>query len=690
VFSSVWAFSGLRIAPRRQRPEPHTSDFLHFLSFFCLSEKELYQVFTLAIRELYHRHFFVICVGKSCIFPGKTGMSLFPKKHRISFCALILCVTVIAFLRLFLAPFYHIFTWDVFGYYLYLPAYFIYGDLFLSDFEWVRGIIETYSLPGSFYQAVETDGGNWVMRYPMGLALLNLPFFLLADLLAQPLGFARDGFSAPYQLMWGAGGMLYAFAGLILGRKVLLRFFSDATVALLLLVIVFATNFLQLATYESAFPHVFLFGLYSLVFFNIQQWKDKIPLKNAFITGCLIGLIAICRPNELVIILIPLFWNVGNGNLIQDRFLYLRRHSAAAWFFGTGLLLGGLPQLLYWKLSSGSWFFYSYRDNGVGFDFLSPHTWEFLFSYRKGFFVYTPVMLLSCAGFYFLWKHQRRLFLPVFLYFIVNLYVVSSWSVWWYAGGSYSSRSMVSSYLLMSLPLGCLITEVRSLNRWFRISFFLLLFLLTVLNLFQFWQFRRGILDGERMTKAYFWQVFAKTEADEGSRKLLLVERQTTPYENMPDTAGFTRKELVRIDFSGLEDRAVRPLDFKGKKIPVLVLDSGHIYSPSIEKGFREITKGEYAWLRIKAEVFVPEGPDEPPLLVVQFNHKERPYKYVTSEPWNDSVQRGQWHTLRLDYMTPEVRNAADKLKIYLWYRGKGPVYARSLEAVAFEPQQAE
>lgn len=615
------------------------------------------------------------------------------KLAKYSLGVLLLSMAVIFIIRVLIADSANSLTWDVFGYYLYLPAYFIYDDPTLQNMDWVNHIIETYKTTGTLYQAVQVESGNWVMRYPGGVALLNLPTFLLADLLAEPLGYVRDGFSKPYQFAWVVGSMLYAFVGLIFSRKLLLKYFSDRWTAGILLLLVFATNYLEIATYANPLSHNFLFALYAMALFMMRGWSEKIPLTGALFVGILTGLITICRPNEILFILIPILWKCSpwSGTL---RYVDFLRINAKSLVFGAlGLFLGILPQLLYWKLSSGQWFFYSYQDNGVGFDFFAPHTWDFLFSYRKGWYVYTPIMLVATLGFIRLYRVNRKLFFPFFLFFLLNLYVVSSWSVWWYGGGSYSSRSMVSTYLIMAFPLGYLLIWIKERGRTIWLTSLVLMGVMIVVNLFQFWQFKAKIIDGERMTGAYYWKIFGRTSIPEGAEKLLLVERQAVAHETMPaDTSHLSRSILFEewLGTTSEQENQVK-LDWPdGSREAVCQLDESHPYTRAFEMGYEEITAKEYAWLRVSADIYVPDSiTAEPPMLVTHFMYKGKPYKYTTTEYFGPGLKRGEWQRISMDYMTPEVRNKADKVKIYLWYKGKDPIYARTLEVIKYEPKTA-
>ena len=118
-------------------------------------------------------------------------------------------------------------TWDALGYYLYLPAHFIYHDL--ATLSFMPDIMREYQPSGSYYQSFPFPGaapGAQVMKYPIGLAVLNTPFFGLGHWAAGHWGYKQDGFSAPYQMAISLGGLLYALLGLGLLRRVLLRFWA--------------------------------------------------------------------------------------------------------------------------------------------------------------------------------------------------------------------------------------------------------------------------------------------------------------------------------------------------------------------------------------------------------------------------------------------------------------------------------
>ena len=118
---------------------------------------------------------------------------------RLSSYALILLCAVTVAVRCTM-PQRQVLTWDVFGYYLYLPAGFIHDDPALQDRAWLDEVMTTYEPSSTLYQLVDGPDGKRVIKYSSGMAVLYAPFFFVAHVLADPLGFPADGFSAPYQL----------------------------------------------------------------------------------------------------------------------------------------------------------------------------------------------------------------------------------------------------------------------------------------------------------------------------------------------------------------------------------------------------------------------------------------------------------------------------------------------------------
>ena len=72
----------------------------------------------------------------------------------------------------------------------------------------------------------------------------------------------------------------------------------------------------------------------------------------------------------------------------------------------------------------------TYKNPGVGLDLAEPHFLNVLFSFRKEWFIYTPLMMLIIPGFFIFYKRQKENFLAFFGCFIISFYIIASWPEW--------------------------------------------------------------------------------------------------------------------------------------------------------------------------------------------------------------------------------------------------------------------
>jgi hypothetical protein len=587
----------------------------------------------------------------------------------------------------------NILSWDVFGHYLYLPALFIYNDLGLKETGFVHDILAQYNNSATFYQVVMAPTGSVVIKYTSGLAIFYLPFFFIGHFLAIVLGFPADGFSLPYQYAVFGGCLLYSITGLYFLRKVLLEFFKDPVVAVVLILVFLGTNYFSESVFKGAMSHNLLFTLYAVILWLTIQWHKNFRFRDAVLLGLTTGLASMIRPTDVVCVMIPVLWGITDRESLINKIRMLFKYRFKVIIAAIGFLVALSPQLIYWKIFTGKFFFYSYDNPGEGFEFLRPYLANVLFSFRKGWLVYTPMMIFSIIGFYFLFKQNRKLFLPFSVYFILNLYLVSSWSCWWYAE-SFGQRSLVQSYVVMSVSLGYFVSFVQNKTKALRIITLVIFLFFIMLNLFQTWQLNHGIIHGSRMTRAYYMAVFGKTKMDPDLKNLLLVERSAVNEEYFKASSGYLLpKTLFFNDFENAEPgsqvRVTDSLAYSGKYC--LKMTAAQRFSPGFNIAFKDLTAKDHAWIRASAYVFPVSGLENDSLLmVVTFSHDEKYYKYRAASFANRhlNIVKNQWNLLTLDYLTPEVRSVNDILSVYVWYRGAGEVFIDDVKVEEIEPEK--
>jgi hypothetical protein len=52
------------------------------------------------------------------------------------------------------------------------------------------------------------------------------------------------------------------------------------------------------------------------------------------------------------------------------------------------------------------------------------------------------------------------------------------------------------------------------------------------------------------------------------------------------------------------------------------------------------------------------------------------------------NLKLNEWNRICFDYLTPEVRRKTDKLKVYIWHRGKGELFVDDLQVEISESTQ--
>lgn len=409
--------------------------------------------------------------------------------------------------------------WDVFGYYLYLPAHFIYHDITLEEKDkWLSPIIAKYNTTDNLYQAYKGPKDKYVMKYTMGLSFVYAPFFFIADFLAPKLGYDRDGFSPPYQILMLICAIFFSLLGIYYLFKILSIYYDSNIVLTTIAFLVFGTNYFVMTAFDGLMPHNFIFTFFAIMLYATIKWYKEQKLKYAIVIGFCIGLSVLIRPTSIVVLLIPALWNVGKFEELKARLLLVSKHILHLFAIGVTAFLVFLPQMIYWKSVTGTWLFYSYPDEKI--NLFTPHIVNVLFSYKKGWLLYTPLIIFAFLGFFNLFKKYRSLFFPIFLFFLINTYLISCWDCWWY-GGSFAQRPFVDSYVFMAFPLAAFINDFSLKRYYFALPVFVIGLFLIYLNLFQTRQALDGVLHTSLTTKEYYWRVFLKKESTQEDKRWL-------------------------------------------------------------------------------------------------------------------------------------------------------------------------
>jgi len=219
------------------------------------------------------------------------------------------------------------------------------------------------------------------------------------------------------------------------------------------------------------------------------------------------GMIILIRPTDAFVLLFPLIFGVSNLKEFKKRVLTIIDRRGT---FLLSLFLFSLPiltQMLIWKIFVGKFIHYSYH--GERFFFNDPQIFNFLFSYRRGWLVYSPIMIFTIVGIILSYRRLKSFFPFLVITFCLNVYVLSCWWDWAF-GGSFGCRPLIEFYAFLIFPLAVFI-------KWFleklplRSTMFGVFLILISLNIFQTWQYKMKMIHWVGMSKELYWFVFLKT-----------------------------------------------------------------------------------------------------------------------------------------------------------------------------------
>ncbi len=416
-------------------------------------------------------------------------------------------------------------AWDKFGYYSYLPATFIYKDL--KGLSYYNDILYVYQFTnrGPWFGAYEQPNGNRLNKYAIGVSCFELPFFAVAHIYNKWAHIAEpDGYSLPYQWAMFFSTVFWSLTGLIFLRKFLLQYFTDGTTAITLFCIGLGTNLYAYTAFDPCMSHPYSFMLFAALLYYMGRWQVSYSDKYLYAMAIVLGFITIVRPINITVVILPLLWGISDKQGLTSRLKLLINRPGQLFIALCCFLAVALIQMSYWKYITGHWVYYSYE--GEGFYFLEPEVINGLFSFRKGWFVYTPMAFVGILGFYSLYKKDKRLVAGPVLSLLALIYIVFSWYCWWY-GGSFGCRALIEALAIVAIPLAALTeTVLTSAKKGIKIIYGTLIIFLAGLNVFQTYQFTINIIPWDKMTSAYYWRVFGKLKADPADEKYLMSDKE--------------------------------------------------------------------------------------------------------------------------------------------------------------------
>ena len=158
-------------------------------------------------------------------------------------------------------------TSDGEGYYMYLPALFIYGGF------------ENYPTRTPAEYKFYPNTNKIATRFTYGVALMEAPFFFAAQLSRKIQGLPTDdGYANDISVALLLAGCFYTALGLFFMEKILRRYFeNEKTVWFTLITLYFGTNLMFYAIREPTMSHAYTFCLTAALVFYLPQFYNLPP-----------------------------------------------------------------------------------------------------------------------------------------------------------------------------------------------------------------------------------------------------------------------------------------------------------------------------------------------------------------------------------------------------------------------------
>lgn len=355
---------------------------------------------------------------------------------------------------------YHSELWaDKAGYQVFLPALFYYHfntDEFPDDISWRVGT--------GF--RLDTVNNKVLSKYPIGVAVLQLPFFSAGALVDRIQGNDKDlGYTVVQHKMIDVSTAFYTVLGLLFLFMAYSERFGRKHLYILLFLLVFGSNLFFYVTRDAGLSHAYSFFVFSVFLYQLLALvKEKASAKRVVFALFFASLGCLIRPINVV------FFAISACVVLIPNYKQL-------WSERSNVLKGiviGLPlalilpaiQLLYYKYAYGDYLAYSYNDESFIYA-LKPRLARVWFAPANGLLPYSPVILLFITGILLMWKDQR---LRAVLFALLFLSISYLYAAWWTPGlgCGYGHRGFIEHLPFLSFPM--LVTLEKIKARWLQLT----------------------------------------------------------------------------------------------------------------------------------------------------------------------------------------------------------------------------
>ena len=328
----------------------------------------------------------------------------------------------------------------------------------------------------------KTSTGKTPNPFPIGSSILWAPPVIAVSILSKlerGTDFIMDGFGSLYEIAVSISSIVYGILGLFLCWLLTKEMFPKNNNQFLVYGVWLASPLLYFMIYESRMSHANAFFVNSLF---IYVWYKKLgdnSYKKFIFTGLLLGLAALIRWQDIIIVAFPLAEILTKT--YKKQLTTVRAFLLICTMFFSFISLFSL-QMFAWKAVYGE--FILVPPSNTAINPFTPHIIWFLFHPNYGAIVWHPILLIGILGLIFslTLKNEKRIFsIPALIVLGLAIYINSSLSDWYGGGGgSFGARRIIS---VLPLTFIGVFYFYENLGKRIKITLIILLILLSGWNI---------------------------------------------------------------------------------------------------------------------------------------------------------------------------------------------------------------
>ncbi len=293
-----------------------------------------------------------------------------------------------------------------------------------------------------------TQTGYAENRAMFGAVLFWIPFFLFGHLISFLFNMSLNGYSNIYFISTMFGTIVFGFLTLILTYKLLAEIFNKQISIITTLIYFASSSLIYYIFNDPSLNHsISVFTITSFIYFWFKTIKHR-TRTQWIILGFIGGLMTITRWNNLIFMIIPLLEVINQifkhkqrkitFRILKNSFLYMIMSSIIF-----------LLQLIVLKIVHGKIFLDLTRSNN---SLMPINFFKILFS-DHGQILWTPIIIFSFVGLYFLFKQKRELTTYLLIPGIITLIALGMFEHY-LGGNSYGIRYLLCLTPILFIGLG--------------------------------------------------------------------------------------------------------------------------------------------------------------------------------------------------------------------------------------------